>query len=743
MRMMNVEIHEGVFKASQEAGAKFLLGLDADRLLAPYYEAANLAPKKPHYGGWEAMEIRGHSFGHYLSALSMWYQTSKDEAVKAKIDYVLDQLDFLQTQDAEGYVGGVKRSVFDEVFQGDFQVDGFSLANTWVPLYNIDKLFHGLIDWYKVSKSDQAKRIVEKLGDYFLRGIEGLTDEQVQRILISEHGGMNEVLIDLYGMTGRLGYKEASIRFTDMRIIQPLIDGIDDLAGKHANTQIPKVIGALAIHQAIGEEDYLKAATYFFDTVTTKRTYVMGGNSIAEHFGPSETEPLGILTAETCNTYNMIKLALLLFEETKEAKYSHYIEQALYNHILAAQEPETGNKTYFMSTEPGHFKLYSDNENSFWCCVGSGMENPFRYHQAIYHETQKASYVNLFIDSEYKGEQIKIRQSTPFPFGNQVKIEAQLLSDQPHILKIRKPKWLAFELSFKVNEKQITPNLHDDYYELDLREQKSNITFSLTPSITVYRNREDEQKIAFLYGPLVLSSRLGKEHYPEHDSVGDHLIYNEWPTIEVAPLVSEAQPESLITCKDQNTLTFETKPIVMPGEKRYTLVPYFMLHHERYSIYHQLIHPEQYQKGLLQDKAEQENTLVEIQPGQQQPEVTYKLKEEKTKAGYSVKDNAHFRECEPGGVFSYQINDKVTPKSVEITYLGYENYLMHDENQVRKSIIYINDERLEETSFKLSELPQKRVYPINEKHLKDQDLVIKIEADEDLPSLRVGTIRFK
>src|SRR5690625_1108368 len=236
----SVTLENGMFKDSQDKGKEYLLYLDIDRLIAPCYEAANKQPKKPRYGGWEAKEIAGHSIGHWLSAAAAMYNVTHDEQLKNKLDYALDELETVQNFDAEGYVSGFSRACFDEVFSGDFEVGNFSLGHSWVPWYSIHKIYAGLIDIYNILGNQKALEIVVKLADWAKNGLDHLTDEQFDRMLICEHGGMNEAMADLYLITKNKDYLELAKRFCHMEILEPLAKSVDDLEGKHANTQIPK-----------------------------------------------------------------------------------------------------------------------------------------------------------------------------------------------------------------------------------------------------------------------------------------------------------------------------------------------------------------------------------------------------------------------------------------------------------------------------------------------------------------------
>lgn len=270
--MTNITLLEGVFQESQEIGKGVLLNLDVDRLVAPCYESASLQPKKPRYGGWESTPIAGHSIGHWMSAAAAMVEATGDPELLQQLIYAVNELAYIQSHDSEGYVSGFSRSCFDEVFTGDFEVLNFRLAGSWVPWYSLHKIFAGLIDAYNLAGIGKALEVVIKLAEWAKKGTDRLTDEQFQRMLTCEHGGMNEAMADLYLLTDNQDYLELAIRFCHKAILDPLAAGVDELEGKHANTQIPKVIGAAKLYKITGDDTYRRAAEFFWTEVTRNRS---------------------------------------------------------------------------------------------------------------------------------------------------------------------------------------------------------------------------------------------------------------------------------------------------------------------------------------------------------------------------------------------------------------------------------------------------------------------------------------
>ncbi|MCJ8007526.1 beta-L-arabinofuranosidase domain-containing protein [Lederbergia wuyishanensis] len=685
--MRNVKLLNGIFKDSQEKGKEYLSFLDVDRLIAPCYEAQNQEPKMPRYGGWEATQIAGHSIGHWLSAAAAMYVVTKDERLLEKINYAVNELEYVQRLDPEGYVSGFPRRCFDQVFSGEFEVGHFSLGNSWVPWYSIHKIYAGLIDVYSLVGNERALEVVIKLADWAKRGTDHLSDEQFQRMLICEHGGMNEAMADLYTITKNQDYLELAIRFCHDAILQPLANGIDDLEGKHANTQIPKVIGAAKLYEITGDEKYRAMAEFFWNEVTKFRSYIIGGNSINEHFGPVGQEKLGIQTTETCNTYNMLKLTEILYRWEQKAEYMDFYEKALYNHILASQDPDSGMKTYFISSQPGHFKVYCSAENSFWCCTGTGMENPTLYNRNIYFHNNDEVFVNLFISSEWKSndEGIILKQETQFPNCEKVLLQFDKVDPQLKQVHIRVPYWLSDDISILVNGEKVNAVPNNGYVTLKRSWAKGDSVEIILPmNLHTYTAKDDPNKVGILFGPVVLAGALGKENFPESDILDDHLKLNNHPLIDVPNLVADKNIlNEWVRRVDEDSLTFETDAIGQPGNVKVKLIPFYELHHQRYTLYWNVLDEEAYKLFVDEEKEHNDRlrkmTVDFVQPGEQQPEVEHGIKSSNSNSGYLNVAESRWRDCRDEGFFSYEMAVEADSQMyLLVTYFGNDRTIFLD-----------------------------------------------------------------
>ena len=441
--MTDVRLLDGPFSRCDVAGPKVPAELDPDRLLHNFRVNAGLPSDAKPLGGWEEpkVEIRGHTLGHYLTALSLMYASTGDAAFKQRADYIVGEL--AKCQDASpaagfhpGYLSAFPESFIDRVEQG---------KNVWAPWYTLHKIMAGLLDANQLCGDAQALTMLTNMADWVEFRVDRLTPGQMQRSLDTEHGGMNEVLANLYAVMGNTNYLQLAEAFNHQKIFAPLARGEDNLDRLHANTQIPKIIGATREYELTGDPQFLTVATTFWDAVALHRSYVIGGDSDHEHFFPTNdfAGHLSTDTAETCNTYNMLKLTRELFALEPSAAKMDFYERALYNHILASQDPETGMFVYLMSLKPGHFKTYSTPEDSFWCCVGTGMENHAKYGDTIYFHDAEALYVNLFIASELSWPEkgLVVRQETQFPASDSTMLKIKVGKPTNFTLKIRQPAW--------------------------------------------------------------------------------------------------------------------------------------------------------------------------------------------------------------------------------------------------------------------------------------------------------------
>ena len=598
----NIELKKGsIFEKSAEVGLEYVKSIDVDRLLAPSYEMHNIdTPNNAvRYGGWEKAgtnnwnpsvpgnptnTLAGHSLGHWMSAAAVFYRQSKDESVLEMLDYAVEKLNELQIETGSGYIGGCREETFIKCFSGDKDwVSGY-----WVPWYGIHKIYQGLLDAYEYTGNETALSVLEKFADWAVEGISNLSDEQMQEVLNVEYGGMNEIFAKMYGITGDEKYLNAARKFTHDIIIDPLVDGTDNLSGLHANTQIPKIVGIASIYEQQPEKykDYRTASENFWHFVNNNRGYAIGGNSIAEHFEAKGAESLGIKTCESCNTYNMMRLTEHLFSWDHKAEYMDWYEKALYNHILGQQEPVTGEKMYFVSLLQGHHRVYEMKEKSWWCCTGTGMENPGRYTRVIYFEDNDDLYINLYIPNTYTwvSKGITFEVETDYPYSENVRITVKDGNAFAN-LKFRIPGWIADDM--KVSAHGETVMSHSSGYSdvSGIWKKGDIIELTIPMNIRTYKSRIRDQ-IVYEYGPVVLAADLGS---CENIDGVEEYIFNETRidsvTTDVPNIITDKRPESIVKPKDLSKLEFIIDGSNVSDGRSIRLKPFYEIHHRFHNVY--------------------------------------------------------------------------------------------------------------------------------------------------------------
>ena len=728
----DVTLLDGPLKRARDLNITTLLKYDTDRLLAPYLKEAGLTPKAKSFPNWDGLD--GHVGGHYLSALAINAATGSEEC-RARMEYMISELqrcaDANQKNHPEwgkGYVGGVPGSdrLWSTFKKGDFA----AFYGAWVPFYNIHKMYAGLRDAWLYCGNEQAKQLFLGFCDWAIDLTAELSDEQMERMLDIEHGGMNEVLADAYAMTGDRKYLTVAKRFSHRRLLTPLSQRQDCLDNMHANTQVPKVIGFDRIAELSGEEYFHDASTFFWDIVTGERSLAFGGNSRREHFPSKEAcrdFVRDIDGPETCNTNNMLKLTEDLHRRNPNAAYADYYELATFNHILSSQHPEHGGYVYFTSARPRHYRNYSAPNEAMWCCVGTGMENHGKYGQFIYTHVGKALYVNLFVASElnWREKGIRLRQETGFPYSETSRITITEGKGQFPLL-VRYPGWVKpGELKVTVNGKAVDLiSGPASYVTIDRSWKKGDVVevrFPMHNSVKYLPNLP--QYIALMHGPIMLAMKTGTEdlaHLIADDSrfgqlaVGKKLPVNEAPILinnHVEEIANQLQP---IAGKPLH-FTLSTR---MENPIRNELQPFFEIHDSRYMMYWLALSEQNY-KGYLEQMAKEEQaqqalearTIDKVQPGEQQPESDHFMETDESQKGNT--NDVFWRDASNGHYFSYLMQTAGrTDLSLRLKYWGVGEWKSHEfdifvDDVLVKSVNNTGKYRISEFKYEVYELPAK------------------------------------
>jgi len=650
----DVRLLEGPFLHALELDRAYLLSLDPDRLLHDFRRNAGLASTAKPYGGWMAAENYagcGQFVGHYLSACALMYASTGDERLKENAARVVAGFAQCQEKLGTGYL---------HTQRDNFTTRGEAPLGLW---YGIHKFLAGLFDMYVYCDNAQALGIARKLGDWVKLGADKLSDEQMQKMLAVEHGGINEAFANLYAFTGEQKYLRLALRFNHLEIIGPAAKRVDDLTGKHANTQIPKFIGTAREYELTGEDSLKKASSFFWDTVVNERSYVIGGHSSGEMFSAKEklSQAIGPNTCETCNTYNMLKLTRHLFCWEPRAAYADYYERALYNHILASQNPVDGMMCYFLPLSRGA-KEYCTPEDSFWCCTGTGIENHAKYGDSIYfHQGETNLWVNLFIASvlRWPNAGLTLCQETKCPGEGRARFVFACDKAIELRVNVRHPCWATAGFKLKVNGVRQADASAPGSYATVARRWRSGDTLevSMPFSLRTEGFRDNSRRFAFLHGPLVLCA----------DTAGVQVNDADYPAFLGDPGRPQASLEPLSSSPGSFGGAGQGLRLAESSMSRVTLEPLYRVHGNRkYEVYWNAFSPNEWQANEERRQALVRRTVDRVLPGDEQNEREHRVQGEHTWPGEN-----RWRHAVDGGWFSWEL--KVLPdrpQELRVKYWG-------------------------------------------------------------------------
>ena len=674
-----VRLKPSGYATAVEVNKTFLLGLSADRLLHNFMLYAGLPPKGALYGGWESDTISGHTLGHYLTALVRTYEQTGDVACRERADYIVAELALAQEARGNGYVGALGRkqkdgkivdgeAIFPEVMHGDIHSGGFDLNGSWSPLYTVHKLMAGLLDVHAAWCNPAALKVELGLADYFARVFAALDDAQMQQMLNTEYGGLNESFAELYAQTGDKRWLDVAQRIYDRKVLDPLVAGQDKLANFHANTQVPKLIGLARIHELNGKPEPANAASFFWTAVTEHHSYVIGGNADREYFSEPDTiaDHITEQTCEHCNTYNMLKLTRHLYSWKPDAAYFDYYERAHLNHVMAAQNPKTGGFTYMTPLMTGASRGYSEpNEDAFWCCVGSGMESHSKHGESIFWEGDGMLLVNLYIPAEatWATRGAKVSLETKYPMQPESRLTlTSLPRPATFTVALRIPAWAKGNVKLTVNGKPFTAATSRGYALVQRRwKQGDVVSLELPLELRIEPTPGDANTIAILRGPMVMAADLGdistKWDSADPAMVGADLLggFKQGPGLE--------------------RVSYQTHGVVRPADL--TFVPFYSQYQRRSAVYFKRFSDDQWkveeaaflvEQTRLRDIAARSVDVMHL--GEMQPERDHNLVSE---ISYPVEYRGkQGRDARSGGYFEFSLHTKPGSLVLMATYWGSE-----------------------------------------------------------------------
>jgi DUF1680 family protein len=593
--MTAVRLLDGPFRDAQEWNRGYMSRLPVDRLVRNFKVNAGLPTNAKPFGGWEqpnngealhrASELRGHFTGHFLSASAQLYASTGDRAAKVKGDEIVAELARCQAKLEGGYLSAFPIEFFDRLD---------ARKNVWAPFYTIHKIMAGMLDMYQLAGNKQALQVLEGMSSWADKWTALKSEEHMQDILNTEYGGMNEVLYNLTGITGDERWAKAGDRFTKKKFFNPLASRRDELRGLHVNTHIPQVIGAARRYELSGDYRFHDVADYFWYEVTSARSYVTTGTSNGESWQAQPRQlayelKRSVATEECCCSYNMLKLARHLYEWTADPRYFDYYERSLLNMRLGTIHPETGATQYYLSLTPGAWKTFNTEDNSFWCCTGSGVEEYSKLNDSIYWHDDEGVYVNLFIASELNWAEkgLRLKQETKFPETPATTIAITVDKPVQTAIRVRIPEWVGSGATIKINGKPVEGMASPESYFALARTWKTGDRIEMTMPMHLREESmpDDRNQRAYLYGPLVLAGDLGNEGLTPEMIVGPNSPQvRRAPQIEIPTFKASGSDVSSWIKPGDKPLTFNTTG----QSKNVALAPINSIFGRRYNVYWQV-----------------------------------------------------------------------------------------------------------------------------------------------------------
>ena len=594
--MPDVRLLPSFWKDMMELNRSYLYSLPNERLAHNFRINAGIASDADPLGGWEApdCELRGHYVGHYLSSCALMHAGTGDVVIANKANDLVAMLAECQAKD--GYLSAFPVEFFDRLRKHQ---------RVWAPFYTYHKIMAGLIDMHEHAGNLQALEMAKHMADWASAYAATFTDDDWQHVLLVEQGGMNEAAFNLYAITGNPKYRDLAYRFEHHKIFDPLAAGEDKLDGNHANTNIPKVIGAARGYELTADDRYRQISENFYRIVTEHHVYCTGGTSNGEmwHAADAIASQLGPAAEECCCSYNMMKLARHLFGQNPDAKFFDYYERLLVNVRYGTQD-RNGMLMYYVPLQPGMYKTFGTPFDAFWCCTGTGSEEYSKLTDSIYFHDETSVFVNLFIPStlNWKEQGLKLRLTTKFPEDDRITFTIDAAPSSRIALKMRVPYWATRGVTVNVNgNQQDVPAAISTYLTVD-RVWKAGdvITVDMPLTLHIDSTPDDKSVQAAMYGPLVLGALLGT------DGLTTSMIYGDsgprgfddgypMPTVDTRPRTHHgAAGEAPAPPPDANAVWFEqveASPMyplrfhTKGREPVHTLVPLNQIVDERYSVY--------------------------------------------------------------------------------------------------------------------------------------------------------------
>ncbi len=515
---VKASLQDSVFHTRQIVNQKYMESLDCRRLMANYYVEAGLTSNTHmenwslHYGGWEQpdQQVRGSFTGHYLSAAAM-------AAMRQRVDFLVDELERCGYEHRDGWCFSIPQHYLDWIMLD---------KPVWAPQYMLHKTLMGLVDAYKYAGNEKALRVADRAAAILYDRVKDYTRAQQDQMLKWETGGLMEVFADLYGITGDEKFRVLIERYCRYELFDRLLAGKDALTLAHANTTIPEAHGCARAYEVTGDEKFRRMAEAFWrNGVEERGAFATGSQNSHELWLKDMTGRISDKNQEFCTVYNLIRLADYLFRWTGAARYADYIEQALYNGVLAQQNKVTGANTYFLPLRDGSKKAWTHLTDAMYCCNGTTVQAQSYLSYLTFYSREREIILSQYIPARATHDGVTLTLLQRFGWHDIANLDRKVFSlameqagPSRFLLRLRVPRW-AEEFEVKLDGEPVHTAACDGFFILD-REwgSRQDLTISFRWPVRSVPLSETDDRHALLWGPAVLAGLVDSEHTLVGDS---------------------------------------------------------------------------------------------------------------------------------------------------------------------------------------------------------------------------------